>query len=551
MPMNTFRRFGLIAILALLHAVVTIACLLYAMSDGMARFDNPDLPHTVTSRVIDGSASVLMLPARMIWTSWANQNLPDAAEFLLFAANSVLWGAAGVVLLNWSVRRRLPHRAVAFFFVLAAASSWASVPAAQSGQTPGASSPEWPGWGGPNRNFVTSAPALATSWPAGGPPKLWSRPLGEGHSSIAVDGGRLYTMYRPASGARGRFAEEEVTVALDAATGKTLWEHRFPSSLETMNFSRGAGPHATPLIVGDRVFTAASDKQLFALDKQTGRVIWSHHFVKAFGAPPNQMRYAIMPGYAPSPIAYRDTVIAMVGGANQGVMAFRQDTGSVIWKSGNFPDDISPASPMLITLDGEDQLVVTSGDGVHGMAPADGRKLWSFPFPTRSGVNNTTPVWSPSDRTLFLSAAYDGGTRLLELARAGGRTEVKERWFSNRMRVHFSNIVRVGDHFFGSSGDFGPSFLTAIDARNGNIAWQDRTFSKASFLDLGGRVLLLDEDGTLALATLGPDKLTVLAQAEMAEATSWTVPTLVGTTLYLRDRVNIMALDLGTRNDER
>ena len=404
---------------------------------------------------------------------------------------------------------------------------------------------EWPGWGGPLRNFVTTGGNLATSWPSSGPPRLWSRPLGEGHSSIAVDRGRLYTMYRPPSAVRGRFAAEEVIVALDAASGKTLWEHRFPASLETMNFSRGAGPHATPLIVGDRLFAAASDKQFFALDKHTGRVLWTHNFVKEFGAPPNQMRYAIMPGYAPSPIAYGDTVIAMVGGPNQGVMAFRQDDGRVVWKSGHFPDDISPASPILITLDGEDQLVATSGDGVHGLAPADGRSLWSFAFPTRSGVNITMPVWSPSDRTLFLTAAYDGGTRLLDLSRAGGRTEVKERWFTNRMRVHFSNIVRVGNHFFGSSGDSGPSFLTAIDAGTGSIAWQDRTFSKASFLDLGGRVLLLDEDGTLALAMLGPKEITVLAQAEVAEATSWTVPTLVGTTLYLRDRVNIMALDVG------
>jgi hypothetical protein len=113
------------------------------------------------------------------------------------------------------------------------------------------------------------------------------------------------------------------------------------------------------------------------------------------------------------------------------------------------------------------------------------------------------------------------------------------------MRVHFSNIVRIGDHVFGSSGDFGPSFLTAAHVRTGAIAWQDRTFAKASFLRLAdGRVLLLDEDGTLALATLAADGLTVHAQAEVAAATSWTVPTLVGSTLYLRDRATIMALDL-------
>jgi glucose dehydrogenase len=70
-----------------------------------------------------------------------------------------------------------------------------------------------------------------------------------------------------------------------------------------MNFSRGAGPHATPLVVGNRLFAAATDKQFFALDKKPGKVIWSHNFVKEYDAPPNQMKYAIKPGYAPSPIA--------------------------------------------------------------------------------------------------------------------------------------------------------------------------------------------------------------------------------------------------------
>jgi outer membrane protein assembly factor BamB len=416
-------------------------------------------------------------------------------------------------------------------------------------QDAGSSAPEWPGWGGTHRDFTVDASDVAATWGAEGPTALWSRPMGEGHSSIVVDHGRLYTMYRPSSGVRNRFAAEEVIVAIDASSGRTIWEHRFPASLETMNFSRGAGPHATPLIVGDRLFAAASDKQFFALDKHTGQVLWSHDFVKDFGAPPNQMRYAIMPGYAPSPIAVGDTVIAMVGGTGQGVMAFRQDDGRVAWKSGNFTDDISPASPILIDLDGETQLVVTSGDGVHGMNPRDGTILWDFAFPTQSGVNIPTPLWTPEDRTLFLTAAYDGGSRLLELSRAGGRTTVTERWYTNRMRVHFGNVVRVGNHFHGSSGDFGPSFLTAVDADTGQVVWQDRTFSKASFLLVDDRVILLDEDGRLALVAFRPDGMTVLARAEVASATSWTVPTLVGRTMYVRDRVNIMAFDMSATGD--
>jgi outer membrane protein assembly factor BamB len=404
---------------------------------------------------------------------------------------------------------------------------------------------EWPGWGGPHGDFSSDSRGLAASWPPHGPPRLWVRPLGEGHSSIVVDRGRLYTAYRPATGVQGRHAAEETVIALDAATGKTIWEHRYPASLETMNFSRGAGPHATPRVVGTRLFAAGTNKQFFALDTETGRVLWAHDFVTEYGAPPNQTRFVISAGYAPSPLAYQGLVIAMVGGPKQGVMAFRQDTGHVVWRGGDFPDDITPASPILINVDGQDQLIAVSGDAVHGLDPSTGASLWSFAYPTQAGANVTTPLWTPQDHLLLLPAAWDGGTRALEVRRTGGQTTVKQMWFSNKMRVAFSNVMRVGNHYFGSSGELGPSFLAAVDAYTGDIAWQDRTFLKASFLKADDKIILLDEDGTLALVSFGPDKLTVHARASVATAASLTVPTLVGRTLYLRDRASIMAIDLG------
>jgi outer membrane protein assembly factor BamB len=403
---------------------------------------------------------------------------------------------------------------------------------------------EWPGWGGPDRNFTSNSTGLASRWPASGPPVVWSRPLGAGHSSIIVDGNRLYTMYRPPPTLPDEWADEEVIIALDAISGETAWEYRFQSSLETMNFSYGAGPHATPLIVDARVFAVSTDKQLFALDKNTGRELWSHNLVEEFGAPPNQMRFAVMPGYAPSPIAYRDTVIVMVGGEKQGVMAFAQETGEVKWRGGDFPDSITPASPIVIGVDGQTQLVVMSGDGVHGLDPATGSMLWSFAFPTEMGVNITTPLWDSEHHRLFLTAALDGGTRALELRRSGTETEVKELWFTTRMRVHHSNVVQFGDYYYGSSGDLGPSFLTAINGRTGQIAWRERAIVKSNFLRIGNQVILLDEDGRLALARFTPEGADVISEVQVTTTPSWTVPTLVGSMLYVRDQANIMALDL-------
>src|SRR5207245_2072883 len=114
---------------------------------------------------------------------------------------------------------------------------------------------DWTQWGGPHRNFMSDAKGLASTWPPGGPKKLWARPLGEGHSSILVEAGRLYTMYRPAGVmSHVRRSQEEVVAALDAATGNAIWEFKYAAPTGDVDFSQGAGPHATPLIVGSRLY---------------------------------------------------------------------------------------------------------------------------------------------------------------------------------------------------------------------------------------------------------------------------------------------------------
>jgi outer membrane protein assembly factor BamB len=377
--------------------------------------------------------------------------------------------------------------------------------------------------------------------------RLWQRPLGEGQSAIAADRERLFTIYRPPSGKKGQWAPREVVVALDARSGRTLWEHEYAASTATMDFTNGAGPHSTPLLVGERLFAAGTNKQFFAFDKSTGRVIWSHDFVREYEAPGNALRYPVKPGYAASPLAYKETVIAMVGGVDQGVMSFRQDDGRVVWRAGRF-SDIAQGSPQIIDVDGQDQLVVVSNDGVHGLDPGTGQALWGpVALEKQYGAHISTPVWSPRDHLLLFSAAYDGGSKALKLSRVGRATKVTELWFSNRLRVHFGNVLRIGQLYVGSSGDSGRAFLTALDATTGAVVWRDRSFAKANLVFADGKVILIDEDGTLGLLSVAPDKVTVLAKATVTSATAWTVPSLVGTTLYLRDRATIMALDLGRK----
>ncbi|MBI3404196.1 MAG: hypothetical protein HY046_01915 [Acidobacteria bacterium] len=112
------------------------------------------------------------------------------------------------------------------------------------------------------------------------------------------------------------------------------------------------------------------------------------------------------------------------------------------------------------------------------------------------------------------------------------------------MRVHFGNVIRIGDVVYGSSGDHGPAPFTAVDIKTGETLWRYRDMGRSTLLLADGKLIALEEDGDLALLSVTPQGVTVLSKAKVLESLAWTVPTLAGTTLYLRDRKQVMALDL-------
>lgn len=376
---------------------------------------------------------------------------------------------------------------------------------------------------------------LANSWPSGGPRRLWSRALGEGHSAILAENGRLYTQYRPlTSGGR---SQEEIVIALDATTGATIWEHRYPSPTAGVDYSEGAGPHATPLITGNKLIVVGSRREFMALDKNTGKVLWSRDLMKEYRAPD------IDRGMANSPMMFNNTILLPIGDRGQALGAFNPETGALIWKAGHA--NYSPASPMVIDVDGQKQAVLFGGDRIIGLDPTNGTELWNHPHRTDWGLNISSPVWNAADHLLVFSSAYGTGSRAIELRQSAGKTAVREVWAVNRVRVHIGTIIRVGDTAYMSSGDFGPAFLTAMNVKTGAIEWQDRAFARAQLLYADNKLIVLDEDGTLGIATVSPQGLKVLARAPILENRAWTPPTLVDRTLYVRDRKTMAAFDLG------
>jgi len=386
----------------------------------------------------------------------------------------------------------------------------------------------WPGWGGPRGDFQLEPRSLATEWPVEGPPLVWSRPLGKGYSAIAAAGGALVTSYR--------IDDEEIVIALRADDGVTIWEYRYVAeALEGNATEFGTGPNATPLILEDRVISLGYTGRVHALDLTSGELLWSFDLIEDHGGEVLDF------GYSASPMLHDGNLVLLVGGKKQAVIAVDPADGSPVWTSR--PGSVSYATPIVIDVDGGEQLIYLSADEVIGLDATDGAYLWSRPCANEFNNNATAPLWG-DDGLLWVATQRDGGTRVLRPQADG----VEELWFRHEIGAHYWNSLRLGDHAYLSIGGQG-SMVAAVEIASGEIAWRQRGFRQANFIQVGSQTILLDANGQLALVELSPEGMQVLAQTEVVDGETWTVPTLVGTKLFLRDQRSIRAIELAPGPD--
>ncbi len=409
---------------------------------------------------------------------------------------------------------------------------------------------QWPQWGGPNRDFTIENTKLANSWPEAGPKQLWQRDLGEGYSSIVAEDGVLYTMYRTGT------SPDEFDIALDAKTGKTIWETKRTAPVPS-DMTAHPGPHSTPLLVGGHLFSVGRNAVLRCYNKNNGTVIWEHDLTSEYGAKYSQW------GYSPSPIAYRSAVILPVARrrprfdgnsaeeneriANQidsaegrTLMAFSQADGKLIWKSEDIGMDHT--SPILAKINGFDQLIAVEPEAMFAVDPVTGKTLWRHAFEKIDGVL-VTPIII--NKELLLISTPENGSSLFRFGKKDVNAVPTLVWQSRKLRAVFSNPIAIDNFVIGSTGR-NTSMLACLNLQTGKRLWADRSMAKSTIIRADDKLIMLDEDGQLALATVTGERITFHSKATVAQGKAYTPPTLAGTTLYIRDRQSIQALDLGT-----
>ena len=379
----------------------------------------------------------------------------------------------------------------------------------------------WSGFRGPARDSVVRGVRIETDWSRTPPLELWRKPIGPGWSSFAVAGDRFFTQEQ-----RG---DDEIVSAYDVKTGEPVWRHRDAERFWESN--AGAGPRGTPTLSNGRVYTLGATGILNALDAHDGSVIWSRNAATDTGTKVPDW------GIASSPLVVGDVVITATAGS---LAAYDVATGEPRWLGPK--DGWGYSSPHLTTIDGVAQIVLVNGPGVIGVSPSDGALLWKHEW---GGDSIVQPAVLAGGDLLIGSGsglAANSGMLRVNVAHEPGGWMVKERWTSTALKPYFNDFVVHQGYAFGFDG----SILACIDLEDGGRKWKGGRYGHGQLvlLDDQNLLIVLSEDGELALVSATPDKFTELARVPAIDGKTWNHPVLAGDILLVRNGQEMAAFRL-------
>jgi outer membrane protein assembly factor BamB len=380
---------------------------------------------------------------------------------------------------------------------------------------------DWPGFRGPHRDDIVPGVRIKTDWTASPPVALWRRPVGPGWSSFAVRGGFLYTQEQ-----RG---PDEVVACYKLTTGEPVWAHRDAARFWESN--GGPGPRATPTLSNAHVYTFGATGVVNALNAADGTVLWSHNAAADTGMKTPQW------GFASSPLVMGDLVVIATSGR---LVAYDAVTGAERWVGP--ARGVSYSSPHLLTIDGVAQVLLLSDTGATSVALADGTLLWEHHWP---GYPIVQPAVT-AEGDVLMAVSDSSGTRRIAIAHTpgsgpGGWT-VQERWTSNGLKPYFNDFVVHNGHALGFDG----SILSCIDLKDGKRIWKGGRYGNGQLILLPDQdlMLVLSEEGELALVKATADQFTELARFPAIEGKTWNHPVLAGDVLLVRNGEEMAAFRL-------
>ena len=407
---------------------------------------------------------------------------------------------------------------------------------------------DWPELRGPNRDGISRETGLINSWKLNGENFLWRVP-GGGRSTPVVMGDRVYVQNPVGRGA----ALQERVMALDAASGKVIWEYKVNVYQSDVPAHRIAW--ASPAVDPDtgNIYILTGGAEAIALSPD-GKRLWSRSFGEDFAA------FTTHGGRTMSPVVEGDLVIVSAAVSNWGSAAARghrlialdKRNGDVIYVSnpGGRPYDTAYAPPMIATINGLRLLIAPLGDGgVHAIKAQTGERVWSY-IATKRAINTGVAV---SGNTVFVSHG-DENTEGVELgmlaAIDGSQTgDVKTvKWSEKGTEFSYSSPIVDGQRLYQLDNG---STLRTYDTNSGKEVWTLPLGSaqKASPVLADGKIYIGTDGGSFFIIRPQADRGEILSRVELPNSTNsccgseGTPEQVLGNAAVARGRIFFMSSD--------
>ena len=374
---------------------------------------------------------------------------------------------------------------------------------------------DWPQWRGNNRDGAGTF-SIPSTWPEQ-LAKKWQVEVGIGYAAPITAGDRVYAFSRQ--------NEDEVMRALDAATGKTIWETKYNATYKpnpAATRTHGTGPKSTPALANGRLYTLGMTGLVTAFDAATGKQLWQS------AAPKTEPLYHT----AMSPIVDRGLVIVHVGGHNDGALtAFDAQTGAVKWAwTGDGP---AYGSPIIVELGGTRQVITMTQDNLVGVSTANGELLWKRPYTVRATRNAVTPIVHNQIVIVSGLGMPVSGFRVINRA---GQWSTEDVWVNNDTTMDMSTGVVIGNALYGFSPRNSGQYF-ALDANTGQTLWlsEPRQAENAAVVRAGDWWFALDTQAELKVIRANAKQLDILKRYDVADSATWAQPVLSGQRVFIKD----------------
>jgi outer membrane protein assembly factor BamB len=232
-----------------------------------------------------------------------------------------------------------------------------------------------------------------------------------------------------------------------------------------------------------------------------------------------------------------DIVVIAVSGQ---LVAYDARTGHQRWMGPTGGAGYS--SPHLVTIDGVPQILLLRGSRTISVAPADGTLLWEHIWQPCVGI--VQPALAPNGDVLIAVGDVMGGVGMRRVAASKGSAgwSVEQRWTSRGLKPYFNDFVVHKGHAYGFDG----SILACIDLEDGTRKWKGGRYGNGQLVLLADQdvLLVVSEEGELALVRAAPDQFAELARFPALEGKTWNHPVLVGDVLLVRNGEEMAAFRL-------